>query len=72
MEEIILVDGFNAKKINEDFWGLSFNVEKFKDFLDTYKNENGYVSINICKSKKQEGKFYGKLNLWKPSKEPKF
>lgn len=68
-EEIIFVDGFNAKKIGEDFWSLSFNVEKFTDFMSAYKTESGYVNINICKSKKDENKYYGKLNTWTPKKE---
>lgn len=65
-EEIVFVDGLSIKKINDDFWALSFKVENFNDFMTTYKTESGYLNINICKSKKDETRYFAKLNTWTP------
>lgn len=67
-EEIVFVDGIEFKKINDDFYAMSFNVERFTDFMNAYKTQKGYVNINLCKSKKYD-KFYGKLNVWEPKKQ---
>lgn len=66
-EEIVLVDGMFFKKINDDFFAISFSVEKFKDFMDAYKKDKGYCNINVLKSK--TGKYYGKLNVYEPKKK---
>lgn len=65
-EEIVFAEGFNAKKINDDFWSLSFNVEKFSNFMEAYKTESGYLNINICQSRSDAKRYYGKLNTWTP------
>lgn len=45
---------------------LSFNVQKFVEFLNLHANEKGYVNIDVAKSKTSQ-KLYGKLNQWKPN-----
>ena len=64
-EEITFTDGLRVRKVNEYKFGLSINYEKFTEWLKAYKNEQGYINIDICKSKEKEN-WYGKLNTWKP------
>jgi hypothetical protein len=43
---------------------LSFNVEKFTNFLKAQENERGWVNIDLKTSRK--GTMYAELNTWKP------
>ena len=45
---------------------ISINA-KFIDWYNANKNEKGYVNIDLLESK--EGKWYSKLNDWKPTTE---
>lgn len=49
---------------------LSFQVDKFLEYLKSKANAKGYVNIDILESR--EGVLYAKLNDWKPEqkKEP--
>jgi hypothetical protein len=72
MEESTLAAGMYFDRPREgapDFvkGRLSFKVADAIPFLEKYKNEKGYVNVDLLKSK--EGKLYLKLNNWKP--EPK-
>ena len=42
---------------------LSFNVEKFKPFINENQNEKGYVNVDILTNK--DGKKYAVLNEYK-------
>lgn len=72
MSEIILVDGMfcDEHKFNDggSITKLSFNVEKFIQFLNQHANEKGYVNIDVARSQ-QSQKLYGKLNQWKPNNQ---
>ncbi len=46
---------------------LSFQVDKFIDYLKSKANANGYVNITIKESK--GGKMYAELNTWTPEKQ---
>lgn len=67
-EEIVFTDGLRVRKVNDFKFGLSINYEKFTDWLKAYKNEQGYINIDICKAFEKES-WYGKLNLWQPDKK---
>lgn len=66
-DEIVFTDGLKVRKVNDYKFGISINFERFTDWLKAYKNEQGYINIDICKSKEKES-WYGKLNLWQPDK----
>lgn len=64
-----LADGFFFDKPREgspDFvkGRLSISVDKAIATLNQYKNEKGYVNLDLLKSK--EGKLYLTVNTWKP------
>ena len=72
MAEQTFADGFNfeERKDNQPEWILgkiSMKVELAKGFLDTYKNEKGYVNIDVKRG--QKGNVYLALNTWKPNKD---
>lgn len=46
---------------------ISINLEKALPFLETNKNEKGYVNLDLLVSR--EGKPYLKLNEWKPRED---
>ena len=71
-QEVIFADGvfFNRPHENApDFvkGSVSFKVEEVIPFLQKYKKEDGYVNIDLLKSK--EGKLYFKLNTFVPKKK---
>ena len=68
-QETIFADGIFFNKPHEnapDFvkGSVSFKVEEVIPFLQKYKKEDGYVNIDLLKSR--EGKLYFKLNTFKP------
>lgn len=67
-KEVVFATGLNVRKVNDFKFGISINVEKFTDFMSAYKNEKGYVNIDICKAFEKES-WYGKLNVWQPTKK---
>ena len=67
-EEMIFADGVNVTKPFPEIIKLSINTEKFIDFLTAYKNEKGYVNIDILKSRNKDT-YYAKLNVWQPKKK---
>ncbi|NTW21909.1 MAG: hypothetical protein HGA42_21080 [Nostocales cyanobacterium W4_Combined_metabat2_030] len=46
---------------------LSFQADKFYQYMLGTQNEKGYVNVDILESK--EGKLYAKLNDFKPKEE---
>jgi len=51
-EPMIFADGMNIYLPNEKtvkflYGNLSFNVKKFKEFLDKHENEKGYVKVKL-------------------------
>ena len=48
---------------------VSVSVEKFITFLNDYKNKEGWVNLDLKKSKGD--KFYFELNTWKKGDAPK-
>lgn len=46
---------------------IGIKVEEFIKYLGEKKNDKGYVNIDLLESK--EGKYYAKLNDWKPKNE---
>jgi hypothetical protein len=65
--ENILVNGLIPKKAKHDFivTNLHFNVAEFSNFLIEHKEyiaqNNGWLTVDILKSKKDADKFYGKI-----------
>lgn len=65
--ENILVNGLVPKKAKHDFivTNLHLNVAEFSNFLIEHKDyiaqNNGWLTIDILKSKKDPDKFYGKI-----------
>ena len=60
------VEWLNTKIINTQYWEIVkvwVNVEKFKNFIDTYEN-NWWVNLNLMTSK--EWRKYFELDTWKP------
>lgn len=47
---------------------LSFKVDEAVEFLQKYKNEKGWVNIDLLKSK-EKGTLYLQLNDWKPKEQ---
>lgn len=47
---------------------VSVKVDEFVEFLKKYQNENGWVNIDLRKSK-DGGKLYFALNTFKPKKQ---
>jgi hypothetical protein len=51
---------------------VAINVAEFTEWLNTYKNEKGWVNLDLKQA--QSGKFYAEQNTWQPSntetKEP--
>ena len=66
-KKIVFVDGLRVKKIADNYYDLGRNVNQFINFLKA-NEDNGWVHINICKSKEKES-YFGKLNDWKPTKK---
>lgn len=71
-KESILVDGVFFKKPIEtapDFvkGHVSFKVAEVIPFLEKHKKADGWVNVDLLKSR--EGKLYFKLNTWTPKKE---
>ena len=65
----VLADGFFFDRPKEgapDFvkGRLSIQAEKATALINQYKNEKGYVNLDLLKSK--EGKLYMTVNTWKP------
>jgi len=51
-QPMIFADGMNIYLPNEkamkfSYGNLSFNVKKFKEFLDKHENEKGYVKVKL-------------------------
>lgn len=67
-EEKIFANGLYFKKQFDNLFKISIDVEKFTDILNAYKNEKGYVNIDIKKKKNEDG-YYGELNFWQPKKK---
>lgn len=73
MSETIFADGIFFDKPREgapDFvkGRVSIKVEEAVKFLQTHKNEKGYVNLDLLKAK-EGGKLYFKLNTFKPEKK---
>ena len=68
MADIIFVDGVKVKQRFDNLLGVSIKVEDFEKFLKANMNENGYLNIDICKSKDKDA-WYARLNTWKPDKK---
>jgi len=69
-DDIVFIDGLKFEKPKEgapEFikGKLSIHAERLTAFIATHKNENGYLNIDLCKSK--EGNLYLKLNTYKKS-----
>jgi len=47
---------------------LSFKVDEAVEFLQKYKNEKGWVNVDLLKSK-EKGTLYLQLNDWKPKEQ---
>lgn len=67
-DNIIFIDGLKFDKPNEgapEFikGKLSIHAERLTKFIAEHKNENGYINIDLKKSK--EGKLYLALNNYK-------
>lgn len=67
-DDIIFIDGLKFEKPNDkapEFvkGKLSIHAERLTTFIAQHKNENGYLNIDLCKSKK--GDLYLKLNTYK-------
>ena len=68
MADIIFAEGASYErrtdKMPEFIVGrLSFNVDKFVEFLQQHRNDRGYVNLDIKTSK--TGREYLSLNVWK-------
>ncbi len=66
------IKGFYFDKASEkapDFvkGKVGIKVDDFIKYLEEKKNEKGYVNIDLLESK--EGKYYAKLNEYKPKTE---
>lgn len=48
---------------------VAINVAEFTEWLQTYKNEKGWINLNLMQS--QNGKFYAEQNTWSPNSETK-
>lgn len=48
---------------------LSFNVEKFTEFLKQHGNAKGYVNIQLLDGK--DDRFNAVLDTWEPNNKPK-
>ena len=68
MSEKVFVDSSSVRKVSDTLFGLSFNAEKLIDFATAYKNEKGYLNLNMCQSKDGK-KWYLELNTWQPQKK---
>jgi len=49
---------------------IAINVAEFTEWLNTYKNEKGWVNLDVKQA--QSGKYYAEQNTWKPdaNKQP--
>lgn len=70
--ETIFADGLIYNKPHEkapEFvkGSLSIKVDEFVAFLQKHKKDDGWVNIDMKKSK--QGKLYFALNDWKPEKK---
>jgi len=69
--ETVFADGFRFERPREGAPSfvkgrMSINVERGIAFLQTHKNERGFVDLDLLLSTK--GEPYLKLNTWKPNK----
>ena len=62
----IFPDGVRVKKVADTLFSLSIKVNDFAEWAYAHQNENGYLNLNLCKSKDKEN-WYCKLNTWKPN-----
>ena len=46
---------------------VAINVAEFTNWLNTHKNEKGWVNIDLKQAK--SGKYYAEQNTWQPSAE---
>jgi len=73
-DEMIFADGMGFKEVPPNApeavrGNVYFNVEKFKAFLDKYKDSRGWVNTKMMKSK-EKGTIYFILDTWKPQAQP--
>lgn len=71
MTDIIFGDGitFERPHANAPEWvkgKLHLKVDKLIPFVETHKNERGYVTLDLRQGK--SGALYFALNTWKPEK----
>ena len=65
----IFPNGVKVKKVSDTLFSLSVKVNDFAEWAFAHQNDNGYVNLNISKSKGNDN-WYCKLNTWTPkSKE---
>jgi len=67
MSEVKFVDGLYIKEATPDFILCKLNIQadRFVEWCNQNKNENGYVSIDIKRA--QSGKLYAAVDDWKPT-----
>lgn len=70
-QETVLVDGMFFKKKSEkapDFvkGHIGLKVDELVSFLQKHKKTDGWVNVDLLKSK--QGKLYFKLDTWQPDK----
>jgi hypothetical protein len=71
-DNIIFIDGLRFEKPNEgapEFvkGKISIHAERLTKFIAEHKNGNGYINIDLKKSK--EGKLYLQLNTYKKTSD---
>ena len=76
MNKVEFVDSIIPKTSHLDFvvCKLSIKVNELQQFLkdkeDFANDNNGFITIDILKSKNDPSKIYSKYSDWKPNKKP--
>lgn len=69
MNDKIFVDGMSLFKNDRANWFMIdgfIQADKFIEFLNKYKDENGQIKFQIKESRK--GGYYVELDTWRPTK----
>lgn len=57
---IIFVDGLKIRKINDDLFAMSIQMDKFCEWAKDKKTPHGYINLHLCAAK-TSGAWYAKL-----------
>lgn len=65
-KEIEFAKGVKVKQSFPDLFSISIKFDEFSEWAFAHKNENGYLNLNIARTKSKDT-WYCRLNEWQPT-----